>query len=393
MGAMISGFQKNPFFGNASGRFGPPLNQQMVLVGRLDGPDPVTVRRMIDDALVAERYGLHGRAYFDARGVTDGGYAKGDAWIRGSYRAFRDAGYECEYDDRSELFEEDYPMSDVAIYAGWYAGEVTGPFRRSEFRFKTGAVAYHIHSFSAQSVRTRTAYWVGPLLARGAAATMGNVFEPYLAFTPQIDMFFMRLLEGAPFLEAGYSSQPVLSWQTTFVGDPLYRPFAVPLPEQIERLEAANRPDVEWAYLRRVNQLAANGEPGEAESLCRAKAEKLDSKVLYEKLGDLLRVTHREAAAIVAYQNAILEPRDASQFIRVATKTASAYEANKQPAQALSMYESLIKAYPTYSKVIEFYKQARELARGLGQDAKAKSLQAKIDELLNPPPPDAGKKK
>ena len=393
-GVQLSGFLKNPFYSSGSSPFGPPLNRKMFLVGRLDGPDPPTVRRMIDDALTAEHFGLQGRAYFDARGTTAEGYVQGDNWIRLSYRAICDAGYECEFDNREQVFDEDYPMTDVAVYAGWYEGSVTGPFKRKDFRFKTGAIAYHIHSFSAETVRTRTDRWVGPLLAKGAAATMGNVYEPYLSYTPHLDLFFQRLLNGAPFLEAAYDSEPVLSWQTTFIGDPLYRPFLVPLDEQIERLQAAKNPDVQWAYLRQVNLLAANGEPGEAENLCRDKAESLGSKVLYEKLGDLLHVTHRDAAAIAAYQNAIHEPENSSyQFIRVATKMASTYESNQQAAQALTVYEGLIQAYPANRNVLDWYKRARELAHAAGDTRKERSLQAKIDELLQADASDAGKKK
>jgi tetratricopeptide (TPR) repeat protein len=328
------------------------------------------------------------------RGTTAKGYMEGDSWIRLAYRAFRDAGYECDYDDREQTFEEDYPMTDVAVYAGWYAGGITGPFVRPDFRFKTGAIAYHIHSFSAASVRTRTAYWVGPLLAKGAAATMGNVYEPYLSLTPHIDPFFERLLHGAPFLEAAYYSEPALSWQTTFVGDPLYRPFAVPLDEQIERMKKDHDPDVEWAYLRQVNLLAANGEPGEAESLCRTKAEALGSKVLYEKLGDLLHVTHRDAAAIDAYEKAVHKPENSSyQFIRVTLKIAGAYEANQQPAQALTVYEGLIESYPANHNVLEWYRRAHDLARAAGDKTKEESLQAKIKELLAAQQDASGKKK
>ena len=33
------------------------------------------------------------------------------------------------------------------------------------------------------------------------------------------------------FGDAAYYAEPVLSWQTTFVGDPLYRPFALALDD------------------------------------------------------------------------------------------------------------------------------------------------------------------
>jgi tetratricopeptide (TPR) repeat protein len=337
---------------------------------------------MIDDALTAERYGLHGRAYFDWRGIQDEAYAKGDDWIRGAYRSFRDAGYECDFDDQPETFDEDYPMTDAAIYAGWYASNVVGPFLRPEFHFKTGAVAYHLHSFSGASVRTRTTFWVGPLLAKGAAATLGNVFEPYLSYAPRIDIFFQRLLEGAPFLEAGYYSEPVLSWQTTFVGDPLYRPFAASLDVQIERLEADHKPDVEWAYLRKINLLVVQNDSTKAEDLCRRKAEALRSEVLYEKLGDLLRAGHRNAEAIKAYTKADETQADSYRHIRVATKMATAYEAGRQTAQALAVYERLATAYPSNHNVLRFYQRAHDLAVTVGDEARVKSLQAKIDELM-----------
>ena len=114
----VVGWVPNPFFESAA-PFGAPLNRQMMLVGRLDGPDPQVVRRMIDDAAATERSGLLGRAYFDAQGIREKGYAEGDDWIRGAYQAFCDAGYECEFDEKPEMFNEDYPMTDVAVYAGW----------------------------------------------------------------------------------------------------------------------------------------------------------------------------------------------------------------------------------------------------------------------------------
>jgi uncharacterized protein (TIGR03790 family) len=386
-GVPISAWLRNPFFGRLSGKFEAPLNREMLLVGRLDGPDPETVRRMIDDSLTAERYGLHGRGYFDWEGTHEKSRMEGDDWIRGAYQACLKAGYECDFDDRPETFDEDYPMTDVAVYAGWYSPNVVGPFLRPDFKFKTGAVAYHIHSWSGSSVRTRTAYWVGPLLAKNAAASMGNVFEPYLSLTPHIDMFFQRLLDGGTFLEAGYYSQPVLSWQTTFVGDPLYRPFAASVDEQIQRLEADHKPDLEWAYLRKVNLLISQADITMAEELCRRKAEALGSAVLYEKLGDVLHKAGRETEAVRAYAKADEKPVDSWHHIRVATKLATAYEAGHQTAKALALYEYLASTYSSHYKVVEFYKHARDLAGELGDSARAKLLQAKIDELTAPPKP------
>ena len=116
-------------------------------------------------------------------------------------------------------------MDHAAVYLGWYSRPVQGPMARDDFRFVPGAIAVHIHSFSAGSLRDAHADWAAPLLAHGAAATMGNVYEPYLALTPHLDVFADRLRNGFTFAESAYASKPVLSWMTTFVGDPLYRPF------------------------------------------------------------------------------------------------------------------------------------------------------------------------
>ena len=367
-GHPIAGPLGSPFFGSYA-NFAPPMNRRMLLVGRLDGPDAPTVRRMIDDALAVERYGLHGRAYFDARGIKDKGYIAGDNWIKGACQALREAGYECELDEHEAVFDEDYPMTDAAIYAGWYAGNMTGPFTRYDFQFRPGAIAYHIHSSSAATVRTRVANWVGPLLGKGAAASMGSVFEPYLAMTPHIDLFFRRLLDGRPFIEAGYNSDVALSWQTVFVGDPLYRPFEKSLDEQILLLKLDNRPELEWAWLRKVNLSARD----EALKLCRAKAEELRSAVLYEKLGDL-------ESSPRAYQEAMKHTADNWTQVRVAVKLARAYERTNQTALALAVYEDLCATQSLRKNAPGFFQKARDLAEATGDTAKAQAWQAKIDE-------------
>ena len=312
------GWVPNPFCSPLFPRFEPPLNNSILLVARLDGPDPATVHRLIDDALATEHYGLLGRCYFNTRVTPEAGYAEADQWIKTAARLFQAAGYECELKDDGQLFPEKFPLTDAAIYAGWYAPNVVGPFQRADFQFHRGAVAYHLHSASATSLRTRTAYWVGPLLAKGAAASFGNVREPFLETTPHLDIFFTRLLGGATFAEAGWASQPVVSWQTTFVGDPLYRPFAVAVDEQIARLTRDHQPDLEWAYIRKVNLLRANGDAAAAEQLCRTQAAALASAPLYEKLGDLAPADQR-----AAYQRALELAGDAYRAARLKQKLAA----------------------------------------------------------------------
>ena len=197
----------------------------VMLVCRLDGPTASSVQSMIDGAIAAERTGLTGFAYVDLRGITEGAFALGDKWLATAAVELRQYGMPVVWDSSPTLFPADYPMGHVAMYLGWYAGTVEGPMARDDFRFVPGAIAVHIHSFSAATLRDAHSGWAGPLVAHGAAATLGNVYEPYLMLTPNLDVFTDRLRNGFNFAESAYASVSVLSWMTTFVGDPLYRPF------------------------------------------------------------------------------------------------------------------------------------------------------------------------
>ena len=153
-------------------------------------------------------------------------------------------------------------MSQIAFYMGWYDGNVSGPFAQPTVEFMPGAFAYHLHSYSAATLRSTNQHWVGPLLAKGATITMGCVTEPYLSGTPDVGGLHRAPdFHGFTFGEAAYAAQPVLSWQTTVVGDPLYRPFGKN-PDQLHReLCRASSKLVEWSWLRLVNLNLAAGKP------------------------------------------------------------------------------------------------------------------------------------
>jgi uncharacterized protein (TIGR03790 family) len=227
-GHILNGTRPNPYYGQDR-PFDGLLARQMLLVCRLDGPSPEVVRRMIDDSLWAEEHGLQGRGYFDIRSTKKSGYIAGDRWIQGAYERIEAAGLPSLIDTMPEMIPVEYPMSEAVYYLGWYHDVVSGPMSRKDFRFARGAVAYHLHSFAAWTVRSSTEKWAGPLLAKGAACTMGSVYEPFLTGSPQLDLFTDRLAQGYTFAEASHMSQRVLSWMATFLGDPLYRPFLKPV--------------------------------------------------------------------------------------------------------------------------------------------------------------------
>ena len=224
-GVRLAGGVPNPYF-NQSERFNAvPAAQGMLLVTRLDAASPTTVRRMMDDAVAVEAIGLRGRAVIDLA-LKKGAYEQGDEWLRRTTQSYRAFGIPTLVDRSEPILRDAWPLPDTALYFGWYTGEIAGALKPTAFRFKRGAVACHLHSFSASIIRTSTQAWVGPLLDHGAAVTMGNVWEPYLSMTIHFDVFNDRLLKGWTVAEAAWCATPVLSWMNVVLGDPLYRPFA-----------------------------------------------------------------------------------------------------------------------------------------------------------------------
>jgi uncharacterized protein (TIGR03790 family) len=221
----LAGTRPNPFF-NKPARFSELQDADgMLLVGRLDAATPDIVRRMITDAIAVEKIGLRGRAVIDLA-LKPGAYEEGDEWLRRSALLYKTHGIPCYVDRYQPVLREGWPLPDTALYFGWYTDPVAGVFKPESFQFKRGAVVCHLHSFSASIIRTTTQNWAGPLLAHGATATLGNVWEPYLSLTVHFDIFNDRLLKGAPLAEAAWCATPGLSWMNVVLGDPLYRPFA-----------------------------------------------------------------------------------------------------------------------------------------------------------------------
>jgi len=128
-------------------------------------------------------------------------------------------------------------------------------------------VALHIHSFSAPTMGSADSGWCGPLVARGVAATVGNVFEPYLTLTHRPHFLLRALSLGKNFGDAAYYSLPALSWQAVAIGDPLYRPFKVSLEQQLQARDRLPPALVSYADLRLANLLVRQGKAAEARTL------------------------------------------------------------------------------------------------------------------------------
>ncbi len=301
----INGFVNNPYF-NATKSFAEVGFTPMFLVGRIDGPDKATAKRLIDDAIAVEKSGLYGKAYVDLALKTQEGYKLGEDWLINAARMLESKGLPVIMDSWAPTLPQNFPMQDCAFYLGWYSEHADGPFLHPAFRFRRGAVACHIHSFSAATIKSDRQYWCGPMLSRGVCGVLGNVFEPYLPLTASLDLFTDRLLSGYTLGEAAWMSTRPLSWMSVVLGDPLYRPFAAAQGDGDKKLDAeykAMRLAMQrWGKPEEVTELNAN--------LARA-AEKMKSADIYEFLA-----LHAQAGDVKAWAAA-------KKWFELAAKTAT----------------------------------------------------------------------
>jgi len=230
----LDGWVENPVFGRSRHL---TRGDRVVVVMRLDGPTPAAARALVDRALYAEAYGVEGTHLLDTRGLAAGdGYAQYDRELREVAPVFARFGLELRHDDEAALVDLS-TLERAGHYWGWYTGRLQAA---EPFAFAPGAVACHVHSFSAGTLRHRERNWVGPLVERGATVAVGTVYEPLTAGFPTAPLFWERFLAGYPAGEALQLANRFASWMAVYVGDPLYAPYAKGVrPAQVANRETA----------------------------------------------------------------------------------------------------------------------------------------------------------
>jgi uncharacterized protein (TIGR03790 family) len=335
----LTGPALNPCFTLTNAAQFDPTNG-ILMVTRLDGPSASIARGLVDKAMEAETNGLCGRAYIDWRNLpTNSPYSMGDNWILGAGKICHYfGGYDTAMDTNPATFPADFPVN------------ASGPFAQKNVEFMPGAFAYHLHSFSAQTLRSTTEHWVGPLLAKGATVTMGCVDEPYISGTPDVSIFCARwILLGFTFGEAAYASQEALSWQTTVVGDPLYRPFGKSLEELLEEQQRTHNPAIEWTYVRAINLNLMRGKPpAEMSYFLQSLPDTKTSAVLTEKLGNLYNFEGKPASAIEAYENVLKRGPSPLQRVRIRLELADKFAALDENNKACADLKALLDEVPDY---------------------------------------------
>ncbi len=359
----------------------------LLMVARLDGPTIEIARGLVDKAIEAESNGLWGRAYVDARGITNGSYKMGDDWMRASAAITARLGYETEVNNQEALFPTGFPMSHLAFYVGWYNMHATGALAQATMEFMPGAFAYHLHSISANTLRSTSQFWVGPLLAKGATVTLGCVEEPYLAGTPNIAALLERMgFRRWTFGEAAYAAQTSLSWQTTVVGDPLYRPFG-PAPDALHfKLEKENSPLLPWSHLRVVGLNEATGLPLNEmiKYLEDVPSVTTNSAVLMEKLGHLRMKNGQIAEATDALAAALKLNPSSQQRIWITDLLAQLQAHLGRPQPAFDTYQQLLALAPDYFDAARVNNGLAKLARDLGRKNDAEKFEKEVQRLTAP---------
>jgi len=231
-------------------------------------------------------------------------------------------------------------MTDCALYYGWYYPNVAGPFTQPDFNFVPGAIAMHIHSFSANTLRDPNASWVGPLVSRGAAASVGNVYEPYLQLTTLPNILNDRLLHGFTFAESAYSATQALSWMSVMVGDPLYRPYASWI--QIDTSTDAAKTN-SWKIYHDFAIRNFSSASAQYRSLARQAASRARNCPMIEDLGlmeardgNLASATNYFGQARTCYSN-----RD--DILRVIIEEADAWNKLKKPKRGIDLLRSALR--------------------------------------------------
>ncbi len=373
---VINAFVPNPLFQNEH----PAAAElaQVVKVARLDGPTVTDANSLVDRAVAAERTGLLGRAYVDIANRDD----IGDPWLDATAKQLVELGFDTTVDRESATMPPTARMDAPVLYFGWYSGSVDGPFTLPGFRFPPGAIALHIHSFSASTLRLPNSGWTGPFVARGVTATVGNVYEPYLQFTHQPHLMLRALARGATLVDAAYYSLSVLSWQAILIGDPLYRPFAVPFDEQIQNLAKLPQRLSGYAVLRRMHELDEADQRAEATAFGVAAQRDAPSLAVGVALARRLRDAGENDNAGNALGFApLLQNFEANEWA-LAREAAILLETCGRPARGLVVWRTLLGLGLTRELRVAWLPDARKTALAAKDYSQASTWQTELDQLV-----------
>ena len=219
----------------------------------------------------------------------------------------------------------------------------------------------HIHSFSADTLRSSDSQLGGAAPQQRRGGSLGNVYEPYLQLTAHLDIFNDRLLHGFTFAESAYMSQRVVSWMNVAVGDPLYRPFGSWLQLDVKHEKP---PKSDW---RMAHEFALkNAGRDDYLTAARKAAARANNGAMMEDLGLREKENGNLPSAISCLKQARTFYHAPDDIMRTVLEQAEALiESGNKPA-AIALIRSVSRLAP---------------------DAPAVGLLRRLEDKINPPSP------
>jgi len=370
----VGGVVGNPLYGQAD-----PAPQQLAAVmrvARLDGPSVASVKRMIDSAITGEREGLRGRAYVDKGGP----HPQGEQWLDICARDFETWRFPTSIDENEARFLWTHRFDAPALYIGWWVHRPDGAVEDRAYRFPPGAIAIHISSFSGQNLRNPKSRWSGVLVDRGIAATVGNVYEPYLGLTHHPHLFFRLLQSGLSTGEAAAASMPATSWNAIFIGDPLYEPFKVRLDQQIAKLDA-NDPWSQYVLLRKAEQIGDEQDDDAAFAYLIKHQARGPGMALDFAIAQGLERRARRGEAIERLKPIANQRRFSPEEAGLAYQVADLLIQMQARDPALAIMKTLIAGAKSRSAKLAYMQSATPIAMQLGETDLAARWQKQIDNI------------
>jgi hypothetical protein len=184
------------------------------------------------------------------------------------------------------------------------------------------------------------------LIARGVTVTLGNVFEPYLQLTHRPDFLLKALARGDRWGDAVCYAQPVLSWQTVAIGDPLYRPFASANSRTEHKVDEVPAEYRGYAIIRDIRARARiSSAPLETERSELDQVETSSLAVALEKARLVAEAETQRRAAAVEYVATL--DRFRTDEWAAAQQAAQMLSAGQRFAEAFHIYRVLFDATPS----------------------------------------------
>ena len=181
-----------------------PKVYRTLMVARLDAPTLALAKGLVDTAIKVEKEGLRGKVYIDARGIGEAG---GYQCSPGQLRRLRPGAVDHRQRDRRADRHGSGARHDAAIISAGRSAPMrpctaAGTAWASTSTRSTGSRVRWPTTWPAarrDSLRDPASQaWCKKLLEDGVCATIGPVYEPYLAAFPRPNEFFGLLAARRP---------------------------------------------------------------------------------------------------------------------------------------------------------------------------------------------------